>query len=322
MSSRGSGEDSPKGEQKQQITRAGTVALVGRPNVGKSTLMNALLGEALAIVSSTPQTTRDRMLGVIQHENAQIGLLDTPGLHKPKTQLGRMMNTAARDSASTADVVLFLMDVDLKRSPLEMREEDKELLSEIGKDRPVVLVINKIDLIHPKNLLLPLLEKIGQVRDFSAIIPLSALRGGGLKQLLSEIVPMLPEGEPLFEEDMLTDKPIRFFAAEFVREQILLVTRAEVPYASAVSIESFQEGVPVTRIEATIHVEREGQKIIIVGKGGSRIKEIGIAARERIERLIGKRVHLALFVRVTPGWSENAKMLNELGYNPAQGNES
>jgi GTPase len=311
---------SPKGPPPPQpesspVVRAGTVALVGRSNVGKSTLMNALLGEALAIVSPIPQTTRNRVLGVLRHGDTQVGLLDTPGLHKPRSHLGKLMNAAARSAVDEADVVLFVTSAEPRRDgPLRVSKGDRTLLADIGKGKPTVLVINKIDLVKPRSLMLSLIEEMATIRDFASVVPISARRDDGLGLLLDEIAPLLPKGNALWGSDDLTDRPVRFFVSEFVREEILRVAREELPYVVAVTVESFDESHTIPRIDATIHVEREGQKPMILGQGGSRLRDIGIGARERTEALLGHRVHLQLFVRVTPGWTEDARLLSEFGY--------
>lgn len=294
------------------VRRAGTVALVGRPNVGKSTLMNALLGEALSIVSPTAQTTRHRILGVLRHEDAQLGLLDTPGLHAPKTRLGKAMNHAAEGAAGDADVVVFVTDPP-KTDPYRPNPDDLRWIAGL-RARAVVLAINKVDKVRPRERLLPLLAELGQVPGVVAIVPISAEKRSGLDRLLGEVCSRLPEGPALWEDDALTDRPVKFWVAEYVRGAVLEVARQEVPHATAVSVERYDESGKIPRIYATIHVEREGQKVILVGKGGLGIKRIGTRARERIEQLLGHRVHLELFVRETPGWVENASMLVELGY--------
>ncbi len=297
------------------LHRAGTVAIVGRPNVGKSTLLNAAVGQALAIVSAKPQTTRDRILGVVERDGAQIALLDTPGLHKPSTRLGRTMNATAREAARTADVIVFVTDVPARDAvTLGVHPGDRTLLADIGAGTPTLLVINKVDRVKKKERLLPLLTELATLRDFAGVVPISARRTEGVERVLAEVARLLPEGPPMFEPDALTDRPIRFFASEYVREQILKTTHEEVPHAVAVQVETYDDTGAVVRIEATIHVERDGQKGILVGAGGSMLKAIGTAARERIEALVGRKVHLALWVRVTPGWTESPAALAELGY--------
>lgn len=312
MSSKGK-RPPPPPPQPLPVKRAGLVAMVGRSNVGKSTLMNALLGEALAVVSPIPQTTRHRVLGVVRHGDAQVGLLDTPGLHRPKTRLGQLMNAAARSAVEEADVVLFVTAPQKKGERYAVSPGDRVLLADVGKGKPTILVLNKIDTITPRAAMLPLIEELGKLREFAAIVPISARREDGLDRLLGEVGPRLPERDALWADDDLTDRPTRFFVAEFVRQEILHMARQELPHSITVTVDSYAEGPKMPRIGATIHVERDGQKPMILGKGGERLREIGTAARARVEDLLGHRVHLELFVRVTPGWSENPHLLRELG---------
>jgi GTP-binding protein Era len=292
--------------------RSGTVAIVGRPNVGKSTLLNAALGERLAIVSPVPQTTRDRILGILHRPSAEIALLDTPGLHKPHSQLGRSMNRTARLAAMEADVVVFVTSVPMGAP--RVHPGDRTLLADIGKDVPTILAVNQIDRIRDKSLLLPLLVELAKLRDFTSIVPISALRGDGVDRVTDEVEKVLPEGQPRFEDDALTDRPTRFFVGEFVREPILTSTREEIPHAVAVEVSRFEEKGGTVHIDATIHVERDGQKRIVIGTGGEKLKAIGTAARKRIEALVDKKVFLTLWVKVTPDWTDSEKRLAELGY--------
>ncbi|HMI84222.1 MAG TPA: GTPase Era [Polyangiaceae bacterium] len=292
--------------------RSGAAAIVGRPNVGKSTLLNAALGEPLAIVSPVPQTTRDRILGIVHRPNAEIALLDTPGIHKPHSRLGRSLNRTARLAADEADVVVFVTSAPVGAP--RVHPGDRTLLVDIGKDVPTILVVNQIDRVKDKSRLLPLLEELGKLRDFAAVVPISALRGDGVSRVLDEIEKVLPEGPARFEDDVITDRPIRFFAGEFVREPILLSTREEIPHAVAVEVERFEERGGTVHIDATIHVERDGQKRILIGHAGEKLKAIGSAARRRIEALVDKKVYLTLWVRVTPDWTDSEKRLAELGY--------
>jgi GTPase len=300
--------------------RSGTAAIVGRPNVGKSTFLNAALGEAIAIVSSTPQTTRHRILGVVHRPGAEIALLDTPGLHKPHSRLGRALNRAARGATEEADVILYMTTPPPSSSPAArvagrgIHPGDRTLLADIGRERPTILIVNQVDRVKDKSSLLPFLEEISTLRDFAAIIPISALREDGVDRVLDEVAKLLPVAGAKYEEDTLTDRPVRFFAGEFVREQILGFAREEIPHAVAVEVTRFDDEPKLARIEATIHVEREGQKRILIGKGGEKLKSVGTAARARIEAMLGKKVHLALWVRVTPGWTESDETLTELGY--------
>jgi GTP-binding protein Era len=318
--------------------RAGTIAIVGRSNVGKSTLLNQILGERLAIVSPLPQTTRDPLLGVVRRAGAELAFLDTPGIHRPKTELGSRMNSSAMSAAESADVVVFVTDATagvklvqkkLKRSdatpPLsELAPEDFELLKSIKSIQkvPAVLVLNKIDAVRDKGLLLPLLQSYLDAVPFSALVPISALENDGVDKLLDEIGKLLPEGEAGYPEDTLTDKPSSFFAREYVREQVLLGLKGEIPHAVAVSIDNFDEGSDKLRIAATIHVEKIGQRKIIVGTGGAVIKSLRLGAENRLRRLLGRKVKLELFVRVTPRWKETPRMLAELGYERVSGEKS
>jgi GTP-binding protein Era len=293
------------------------VAIVGRPNVGKSTLLNAALEQPLAIVTSTPQTTRDTILGVVHVGNAELALLDTPGLHKAESALSRAMNRSARTAARSADVVVFVTDLPpagKARGALRPHPGDLALLADLAEGQPTVLVINKVDQLKEKGALLPLIDALSKVRAFVAIVPISAKREDGVRRVLDEVAKLVPEGAHRFEPDDITDRPTRFFAAEYVREQVLLSTREEVPHATAVTIEAFEEKARVMRIAATIHVERPGQKKILVGARGEMLKDIGTRARLRIEELIGCPVFLELFVRVTPEWRESPPLLAELGY--------
>ncbi|XYH94472.1 GTPase Era [Sorangium sp. So ce1128] len=330
-------KDAPRRTEEEETDaplprRSGRVALVGRPNVGKSTLLNAALGHPLAIVSPMPQTTRDAILGVVHHGPAEIALLDTPGLHRPRTELGRVMNQAAREAARSADVIVFVTEApDPARLPRRVKEGedgpplaphpgDLTLLADLGSEAPVVFVLNKVDRMRDKALLLPLLDAFAKLREFAAIVPISALREDGVQRVLDEVAKLCPERDWGFAPDELTDRPTRFFAAEYVREQILRATKAEVPHASAVQIERYVEptGGGALHIDATIHVERPGQKKILIGAGAEQLKRIGTEARLRIEELVGRQVNLKLWVRVTPEWRESPQRLEELGYNKGE----
>ncbi len=304
--------------------RFGTVALFGRSNVGKSTFLNAVLEQDLAIVSSVPQTTRDALLGVVTRPDAQLAFMDTPGVHRPKTELGRRMNHAAFETARTTDVVLFMTDVEsvISRRPKAgidpVSEADRDLVTRlpVGPDAPVVLAINKVDLLRDKGRLLPLLEAFQKLRDFRAIVPISVRDGHNVDTLLAELVALLPENDAVYSPDTLTDRPTSYFVREYVREQVLAATAGEVPHALAVSVDSYEEG-RIPRILVTLHVEKVGQRRILIGNGGEKIREIGSAARARIEQLLGQQVYLELFVRVTPSWKDTPRQLAELGYNQA-----
>lgn len=307
--------------------RFGTVAILGRTNVGKSTFLNAALGEPLAIVSPRPQTTRDAMLGVVNWKDAQIAFLDTPGLHQAKNELGRRMNARARESARGADLVVFMTDVSSamksrSRTPVApVLPEDVELLKSIPEGMPCLVVINKVDLLRDKARLLPIIAALNELRPIAGCVPVSALSRDGVDRVLDAIAEVLAEGPPGYDDSTVTDRPMRYFAQEYVREQILLATRGEVPHAVAVTIDQFEEAPKATVIRATIHVEKAGQRAILVGRGGAQIKEIGIGARKRLEELLGRKVHLELFVRVTPRWKSTKRMLSELGYEDAKERE-
>lgn len=330
--------------------KSGFVAILGRPNVGKSTLLNALIGEKVAIVTAKPQTTRNRIAGVVEvpprkgkHPAAQIVFVDTPGVHKPGSQLDRRMLQEVYDALETRDLVLVLADA-TRRLKLQEKEdgeqetgsrekgsgwasEDEFLFNMVRKlDCPVFLVLTKIDLVS-KDQLLPLIDSLSKQHNFSQIIPVSARKRDGLDVLLDKIVAALPTGERYFPKDQYTDQPTRFMVAELIRERILVETGEEVPYASAVVIERFEEPpaeeprkkgtagkLPLTRISAAIYCERDGQKAILIGKGGSKLKEIGTGARKQIESLLGTRVYLELHVIVEPGWRESRGFIESLDW--------
>ncbi len=299
--------------------RFATVAIVGRANVGKSTFLNAALREPLAIVSPRPQTTRDTLLGVVHRADAQLAFIDTPGLHHPRTELGRRMNAAALDAARLADVLLFMTDIDPGRSrgkALTLDPEDIELIGRLPERTPTVAAVNKVDLCGNKSRVLPLLLELEKLREFAAIVPVSLRDPADPPRLVDALAAIAPEGEPGHPSDALTDRPTSFFAREYVRESVLHATRAEVPHAVAVAVDEFIEAPELVRIHATLHVEKPGQRKILVGKGGATIKDVGIRARQRIEALLERKVHLELFVRVTPRWRETPRMLAELGHEP------
>jgi len=303
---------SGKGEKKKY--RSGVVAIVGPPNAGKSTLLNRLLGQKIAIVTPKPQTTRNRILGIVTGPDHQIILLDTPGLHKARQPLNREMVRIAMDSLSEADVVLFLADITI---PLGGRE--KKMRSEYGgyleKVRsPALLALNKIDLLEKKRLL-PLMDWYRELHDFKALIPMSALNGEGVDILLREIVNLLPEGPQYYPDDIPTDATERFIVSEIIREKIFVSTNQEIPYSTAVIIDAFQEAArgPVT-IHATILVEQPSQKPILIGRGGRMLKKIGTAARLEIEDLLGCRVVLKLWIKIKKKWTRDERVLRELGF--------
>lgn len=305
--------------------RFGTVAILGRTNVGKSTFLNAVLGEDLAIISPLPQTTRETLLGVVTLKDAQIAFVDTPGFHQPISELGRRMNQAAMEVVRSTDAVLMMTDPSTRTASAKGRgqavgAEDRELISRLppAKSVPSMLVINKVDLLRDKSLLLPLLTEFATLHEFGAYVPASVRQDDGVDRVLSELTALLPEGDAAYPAETLTDRPTRYFVREFIREQVLQATRGEVPHAVAVAIDSYEEGTKLVRIAATIHVEKTGQRKILVGNGGSMIRTIGTAARARIEGLVGVQVHLELFVRVTPRWKDAPRQLAELGYQDAR----
>jgi GTPase len=317
--------------------KSGFVAIVGRPNVGKSTLLNALTGEKVAIVTAKPQTTRNRIAGVAEvparkgAQAAQIVFVDTPGVHKPGSQLDRRMLQEVHEALEARDLVLVLMDAtrrikldaaadgEEKKTRTAWASEDEFLLSLIRKlDCPVFLVLTKIDLVR-KDQLLPLIDALTRQYNFAQVIPVSARKRDGLDLLVRRIVEVLPKGERYYPKDQYTDQPLRFMVAELIRESILIETGEEVPYASAVVIERFEEPEPeskkpLTRIAAAIYCERDGQKAILIGKGGSKLKEIGAGARRKIESLLGTRVYLELHVIVQAGWRESKSFVESLDW--------
>ena len=290
--------------------KSGFIGIVGRPNAGKSTLFNAIIGDNISIIADKPQTTRNKITGIKNLPDAQLIFLDTPGMHKPKTPLNRAMIQTARETIGDADVLLMLIEANSAVHP-----HDLFLIESLAQIRvPVFLVINKIDLIE-KKFLLPLIDKFRTLYDYREIFPISALKGDGLAALLDAIKELLPEGPQLFPEDILTDATERFIAAEFIREKIILLTKQEIPYASAVTIDLFKEdkGKNLIRISATISVEKESQKAIMIGKKGAMLKNIGTQARLQMEKLFDARVYLELFVRVKKDWTSSDKMLQEFG---------
>jgi GTP-binding protein Era len=301
--------------------RFGTIAIVGRANVGKSTFLNAALGEPLAIVSPLPQTTRDTLLGVVNRDEAQLAFLDTPGLHRARSELGRRMNASAREAARAADLVVFVTDAEYlleaasKQRPLD--PEDARLIAELDARVPALAVVNKIDKLRDRTKLIPLLDALAKARSFEAIVPVSMRKAADVERLLKLCAELVPEGPPGYDAETLTNRPSSFFVREYVREAVLASARGEVPHAVAVSIDSYDDGPKLVRIEATLHVEKTGQRAILVGRGGQKLKEIGTKARERIEKLVGRKVFLKLFVRVTPRWKSVPRQLAELGYEKA-----
>ena len=294
--------------------RSGFVAIVGRPNVGKSTLMNHILGQKISITSNKPQTTRHRILGIKTDEHSQTIYVDTPGLHlNAQKAMNRYMNRAATSSLENVELILFVVDVN------RWSEEDDNVLKRVSEQgTPVVLVVNKIDQVKDKEELLPLLQQLSSKMDFAAVIPLSALKGANVRDLEKVVYNALPEAEPMFPEEYVTDRSERFLAAELVREKLMRSLGQELPYATTVEIEQFKEDDGLLRIGALIWVERQSQKKIVIGKGGERLKEIGSMARMDMERLFGEKVFLQLWVKVKEGWSDNERILSSLGYRDEQ----
>jgi GTP-binding protein Era len=290
--------------------RSGYAALIGRPNAGKSTLLNRIVGEKIAAVSNKPQTTRHKIQGIYTTENGQVVFVDTPGVHKPGYLLNRRMMAAVHDALLSVDVVVLMRDASVSTGNGDRFVLD--LVKESGK--PAILVLNKIDKIKNKGELLPLIEFYANEYEFAEIIPVSALKGEAVTDLLDLIVKHLPEGEPIFAEDEMTDQPMRAIAAEMVREKILATTGEEIPYVTAVVTEKWDDSDPQKlTIFCAIYVERDSQKGIIIGKVGSKLKQIGIDARADIEKLLGQHVHLQLFVKVVQDWRNSERSLDDIG---------
>ncbi len=298
-------------KQTEEKFRSGYVALIGLPNAGKSTLLNQLVGYKVAIATPKPQTTRFQVRGILTGKDFQIVFVDTPGIHQAKDLFNRLMVEQAFKAIEEVDSVVWIIDV-TNRNP-KAEEKILEILKQAGK--PVILALNKIDLIK-KGELLPMIDFFSRIFPFKAIVPISALERDGLDELLREIVETLPEGPMYYQPDMLTDQPERQLAAEIIREKIFLLTRQEVPYASAVVVEEFAEDPEkdLIRIQATVYVEKDSQKGIIIGKGGQMLKKIGTLAREELEFLLGRKVHLEIWVKVLKGWRKEEKALKRLGF--------
>lgn len=290
--------------------RSGYVALVGRPNAGKSTLLNRLVGEKIAAVSNKPQTTRFKILGIVNRPAGQIVLVDTPGVHKPGYELNRRMMSAVHDALLGVDAVCLIRDASSATG-----NGDRFVLDLVKQsDKPSILLLNKTDKLADKSNLLPLIELYQKEHDWKAIVPISALKGDQIEQLLHEMSENLPEGAPIFSDDEFTDQSMRALAAEIVREKILETTGEEIPYVTAVMTERWEEErEDFTRIYCTIFVERESQKKIIIGRGAQRLKQIGTRARGEIEKMLGHRCHLQLFVKVEEDWRDKQRLLNEMG---------
>jgi len=300
---------------------SGFVCILGRPNAGKSTLLNALVGEKLAIISPKPQTTRNRILGIINvpkqkgREEGQIVLIDTPGVathgvQRSGSSLGRKMMSEVREALEGCELILMIVDAKKKW------ERDDSFVLDLAKKAgtPVFLLLNKIDLLADKSKLLPLIAQFQALHDFKEIVPISALKKKGLDELLSCVLKALPNGPRYFPEDQITDQPVRFMAAELIREHVLMQTHEEVPHAVSVLIEQFEESPRLTRIAAVIYCERDGQKAILLGKGGQMLKKIGTAARLDIEKMVGTKVFLELFVKIKAGWRDSRSFVEELDW--------
>jgi GTPase len=288
--------------------RSGFVSILGRPNAGKSTLLNALIGTKVAIVAEKPQTTRSNVQGVWTTNTAQVVFLDTPGIHRSDTMFNRRMMAEVRAALEERDLLLYIAD-----ATHQFREDDAQALEMVRKAAtPVFLVLNKTDRLASKEALLPLIERYKTALEFAEYVPVSARKGDGVDELRRTIVAHLPAGPAYFPADFITDQPERFLAAELIREKIIRATREEVPHGAAVLIDQWEETPGLTRISATVYVEREGHKKIIIGVKGSMLKEIGTRAREEMERLFDRKIFLELFVKVQENWRENAAFLNDL----------
>lgn len=297
-------------ERDSEEFRCGFVALVGRPNVGKSSLLNRLIGQKISIVTRKPQTTRHRLLGIHHRDDAQVIYVDTPGLHvKAPREMNRYLNRAATEALADVDVAILVVE------GLRWTDDDELALSRLANvSAPVLLAVNKVDQIADKSRLLPHLQALAEKREFAAIVPVSARRGTNLRELEDAAVALLPVSPPLFPEEQITDRSERFLAAEMVREQLMAALGQELPYATAVEIESFEDEGGLSRIAAVIWVERPGQKAIVIGQGGRVLKRVGQGARVQLERLLDRKVYLQLWVKVREGWSDDLKALRTLGY--------
>jgi GTP-binding protein Era len=292
---------------KEKKFTSGFISIVGRPNVGKSTLLNALLGEKIAIISDKPQTTRNKILGIVNEPNAQLVFMDTPGIHKPMHKMNEYMVQTALRTYNEVDVILMLVE-----ATAQPGAGDRFIIETLEKVKtPVFLLINKVDLVK-KEALLPLMQEYSTLYPFAEIIPLSALRND-LGNLIESILQRLPEGPKYFPDDQLTDQPERFVVSELVREKIFELTKEEIPYSSAVVIEEMKEEPEITRIHAAIYVERDSQKGIVIGKGGAMLKKIGTLARMDAEKLLGTKIFLKLYVKVKKDWREDDRLLKNFG---------
>src|SRR5271154_964984 len=289
--------------------RSGVAGIVGRPNAGKSTLINRLVGQKIAIVTSKPQTTRNRIQGIVTRSEGQIVFIDTPGLYDADSALGRQMMHEVAAALEDIDVLLLLVDASHPQTHM-----DELLLSKAKRFRgKTILVLNKVDRVAKEGLL-PLIEEFSKAFEFAAIVPVSALKGGGLEQLQQEILRLLPEGAPHFPEDQVTDQPERFLAAEVIREKAIQLTYHEIPYALAVMVDKYEEKPRLLRIEVTLSVERDSQKKILIGHKGEMLKKIGTEARKELEKMLDTKIYLGLFVKVMPDWRENPARVREFDW--------
>jgi GTP-binding protein Era len=303
-----------KDEESKSGHRSGFVAIVGRPNAGKSTLVNRLVGQKIAIVASKPQTTRNRIQGIVTRENAQVVLIDTPGLHDAKTALNKQMMREVAAALEGIDVLLLMVDSTTIADPTTRSPVDPLLISKSKRFHgKTILVLNKVDKL-PRPKLAPMLEAFGKVHDFAAIVPISAMKGEGCDDLLGEVIKLLPEGGAYFPEDQVTDQPERFLASEIVREKAIALTYHEVPHALAVSVDKWEETPRLLRIEMTLTVERPSQKKILIGRKGEMLKKIGTQARMELESILGSKIFLGLFVKVAENWRENPMAVRELDW--------
>jgi GTP-binding protein Era len=293
------------------VFKSGFIGIIGRPNVGKSTLLNSIIGEKIAITTHKPQTTRNKIMGIKNLSDGQLIFLDTPGIHKASTPLNQYMVATAMETFRSADILLLIVE-----ASAGVHHDDRMIINSLDNVRlPVILTINKTDLVQ-KKAVLPVIDEFQQLFSFVDIIPISALTGDGVSVLIEQIRKLLPEGPSYFPEDMMTDRTERFIAAEIIREKITLLTHQEIPYATAVVVDSFKEdeGKNLIRMQATINVAKDSQKGILIGKKASMLKEIGRRARLDMEKFFAARVYLELFVRVSKDWTHDPRMLREFGY--------
>ncbi|HLZ11653.1 MAG TPA: GTPase Era [Candidatus Acidoferrum sp.] len=296
--------------QPKAAHRAGFVAIVGRPNAGKSTLLNRLVGQKVAIVTSKPQTTRNRIQGIVTRPEGQIVFIDTPGIHEAKTVLNKQMLREINAAVEGIDVLLLMADA------IAMQPHADNLLIDRAKrfrGKAVILALNKVDKL-PKAKLLPILEAFSKEFPFAAMVPISALKGDGCDRIVEEILKLLPEADPYFPEDQVTDQPERFLASEIIREKAIALTYHEVPHALSVVVEKWEEKPRLLRIEATMHVERDSQKKILIGHKGEMLKKVGMQARKELEEILGTKIYLGLFVKVVPDWRDNPQHVRELDW--------